>query len=403
MKKLTVRLVFIVVGGTLGLTYLPFLWDTIWAQPNVLVNNILTNFVLGALVLWVLSLFLANAAVRLVDRVEKNLSKQNPMTLLFGSIGFIIGLLIAVLISQLFNRSPLFLLNTVIPIILMLFFGYIGARVGTTRIDEWRKVFNFRRREKEADPEITDAQPDKNYHHYKILDTNILIDGRIYDIVKTGFLEGTLLVPNFVLYELQYIADSADSIKRVRGRRGLDILNKLQNENIIPVEMYEGDFEDIPEVDSKLIQLAKKVNGVIVTNDYNLNKVIEFQNVQVLNINQLAKSLKPRVIPGEEMNVMVVKNGSERQQGVGYLDDGTMVVVEDGKFYINEKVDVIVTSALQTDAGRMIFARLAHASRGISDHTENESGHTGNKHSNNRSSHNNDNPQSGGNNHNNRH
>lgn len=376
MKKLTVRLVFIVVGGTLGLTYLPFLWDTIWAQPNVLVNNILTNFVLGALVLWVLSLFLANAAVRLVDRVEKNLSKQNPMTLLFGSIGFIIGLLIAVLISQLFNRSPLFLLNTVVPVILMLFFGYIGARVGTTRIDEWRKVFNFRRREKEPQPDITDAQPDQNYHHYKILDTNILIDGRIYDLIKTGFLEGTLLVPNFVLYELQYIADSADSIKRVRGRRGLDILNKLQSEKIIPVEMYEGDFEDVPEVDSKLIQLAKKVNGVIVTNDYNLNKVIEFQNVQVLNINQLAKSLKPRVIPGEEMNVMVVKNGSERQQGVGYLDDGTMVVVEDGKFYINEKVDVVVTSALQTDAGRMIFARLAHANRGISDHATNEASST---------------------------
>jgi uncharacterized protein YacL len=375
MKKLTVRLVFIVVGGTLGLTYLPYLWTTLWSQPNSLLNNIFTNFLIGALFLWILSLFLANAAMHLVDRVEKNLSKQNPMTLLFGSVGFIIGLLIAVLISQLFNRSPLFLLNTVVPIILMLFFGYIGARVGTTRIDEWRKVFNFRRREKETQPDITDAQPDQNYHHYKILDTNILIDGRIYDLVKTGFLEGTLLVPNFVLYELQYIADSADSIKRVRGRRGLDILNKLQSENIIPVEMYKGDFEDIPEVDTKLIQLAKKVNGVIVTNDYNLNKVIEFQNVQVLNINQLAKSLKPRVIPGEEMNVMVVKNGSERQQGVGYLDDGTMVVVEDGKFYINEKVDVVVTSALQTDAGRMIFARLAHANRGIPDKTEHAKPH----------------------------
>ncbi|MFC6164437.1 PIN/TRAM domain-containing protein [Lactiplantibacillus dongliensis] len=375
MKKLTVRLVFIVVGGTLGLTYLPYLWTTLWSQPNSLLNNIFTNFLIGALFLWILSLFLANTAMHLVDRVEKSLSKQNPMTLLFGSVGFIIGLLIAVLISQLFSRSPLFLLNTVVPIILMLFFGYIGARVGTTRIDEWRKVFNFRRREKEPQPDITDAQPDQNYHHYKILDTNILIDGRIYDLVKTGFLEGTLLVPNFVLYELQYIADSADSIKRVRGRRGLDILNKLQSENIIPVEMYKGDFEDIPEVDTKLIQLAKKVNGVIVTNDYNLNKVIEFQNVQVLNINQLAKSLKPRVIPGEEMNVMVVKNGSERQQGVGYLDDGTMVVVEDGKFYINEKVDVVVTSALQTDAGRMIFARLAHANRGIPDKTEHTKSH----------------------------
>ncbi|AVK61892.1 PIN domain nuclease [Lactobacillus sp. CBA3605] len=375
MKKLTVRLVFVIVGGTLGLTYLPFLWATIWSQPNPLLNNLFTDFLLGALILWVLSLFLANAAVKLVDRVEKNLSKQNPMTLLFGSVGFIIGLLIAVLISQLFNRSPLFLLNTVVPIILMLFFGYIGARVGTTRIDEWRKVFNFKRREKETSPEITDAQPDQNYHHYKILDTNILIDGRIYDLVKTGFLEGTLLVPNFVLYELQYIADSADSIKRVRGRRGLDILNKLQSDHIIPVEMYKGDFEDIPEVDTKLIQLAKKVNGVIVTNDYNLNKVIEFQNVQVLNINQLAKSLKPRVIPGEEMTVMVVKNGSERQQGVGYLDDGTMIVVEDGKFYINEKVDVVVTSALQTDAGRMIFARLAHANRGISAKSDSDNGH----------------------------
>jgi len=388
MKKLTVRLVFIVVGGTLGLTYLPFLWTTLWSQPNTLVNNIFTNFLIGALVLWVLSLFLANAAMHLVDRVEKNLSRQNPMTLLFGSVGFIIGLLIAVLISQLFSRSPLFLLNTVVPIILMLFFGYIGARVGTTRIDEWRKVFNFRRREKEPQPDITDAQPDQNYHHYKILDTNILIDGRIYDLVKTGFLEGTLLVPNFVLYELQYIADSADSIKRVRGRRGLDILNKLQSENIIPVEMYKGDFEDIPEVDTKLIQLAKKVNGVIVTNDYNLNKVIEFQNVQVLNINQLAKSLKPRVIPGEEMNVMVVKNGSERQQGVGYLDDGTMVVVEDGKFYINEKVDVVVTSALQTDAGRMIFARLAHANRGIPDKADSHKTHeAANKHGNNKGNH----------------
>ncbi|CAM3181091.1 PIN/TRAM domain-containing protein [Lactiplantibacillus plajomi] len=408
MKKLTVRLVFIVVGGTLGLTYLPFLWNALWSQPNVLLNNLLTNFLLGALVLLIISLFLANATVRLVDRVEKNLSKQNPMTLLFGSIGFIIGLLIAVLISQLFNRSPLFLMNTVVPIILMLFFGYIGARVGTTRIDEWRKVFNFRRREKEAGPEITDAQPDKNYHHYKILDTNILIDGRIYDLVKTGFLEGTLLVPNFVLYELQYIADSADSIKRVRGRRGLDILNKLQDEKIIPVEMYEGDFEDIPEVDSKLIQLAKKVNGVIVTNDYNLNKVIEFQNVQVLNINQLAKSLKPRVIPGEEMSVVVVKNGSERQQGVGYLDDGTMVVVEDGKFYINEKVDVIVTSALQTDAGRMIFARLAHANRGLPDDTapakdgKRKDNHKDN-HQENRNNRGNGNNHRGGNSHNKRH
>ncbi len=211
------------------------------------------------------------------------------------------------------------------------------------------------------------------------MDTNILIDGRIYDIVKTGFIEGTLLVPNFVLYELQYIADSSDSIKRVRGRRGLDILNKLQSEDIIPIEMYEGDFEDVPEVDSKLIRLAKEVDGVIVTNDYNLNKVIQFQNVQVMNINSLTKSLKPRVIPGETLNVMVVKNGTERQQGVAYLDDGTMVVVEDGRYYINDHIDVEVTSALQTDAGRMIFARPLHSTKGINEHRTSEKGNSDSK------------------------
>ena len=175
------------------------------------------------------------------------------------------------------------------------------------------------------------------------------------------------MIPNFVLYELQYIADSGDSLKRVRGRRGLDILNSLQKEEGISVEMYDGDFEDISEVDSKLIKLAKLLDGVIVTNDYNLNKVSEFQNVAVLNINALANAVKPVVIPGETMNVLLVKAGTERQQGVAYLDDGTMVVVEDGQHYMNEHIEVVVTSALQTAAGRMIFAKPAHSSRNIKD------------------------------------
>ena len=249
----------------------------------------------------------------------------------------------------------------------MVIFSYFGYRIGTTRLDDWKNLLSGHRvRSKNSNTEVI-GQKDENYHHYKILDTNILIDGRIYDLVKTGFLEGTLLVPNFVLYELQYIADSGESIKRVRGRRGLDILNKLRKEKIVPIEMYDGDFEDIPEVDSKLIALAKKVNGVIVTNDYNLNKVIQFQNVQVLNINNLAKSLRPRVIPGETLKVVVVKNGTERQQGVAYLADGTMVVVEDGRYFMNERIEIEVTSALQTDAGRMIFARPLHSRRGINE------------------------------------
>ncbi len=217
------------------------------------------------------------------------------------------------------------------------------------------------------DEKIIDKPVDKNYHHYKILDTNILIDGRIYDVVKTGFIEGTLLVPKFVLYELQYIADSSDSVKRVRGRRGLDILNKLQNEKLIPIEIYEKDYEDIPEVDSKLIQLAKDVDGVIITNDFNLNKVIQFQNVKVFNINALANSLRQKILPGQKLNVMVVKNGTERQQGVAYLDDGTMVVVEDGRYFLNDHIDVVVTSAIQTDAGKMVFARPEHSTKNITD------------------------------------
>lgn len=297
-----------------------------------------------------------------------------PLYILFGVIMTILGLILASLISIPLWRTNIPVLNNVVPILLMILFAYMGGRIGTTRMNEWKSLF-AKRHENPTDEngnEVINKQ-DENYHHYKILDTNILIDGRIYDIAKTGFLEGTLLVPNFVLYELQYIADSGESIKRVRGRRGLDILNKLRTENIMPIEMYEGDFPDIKEVDSKLIALAKKVDGVIVTNDYNLSKVVAFQNVQVLNINALAKALKPRVIPGERLRVKILKKGTERAQGVAYLDDGTMIVVEDGKYFMNKELTVEVTSALQTDAGRMIFARPLHSSKGIDDEEPSDS------------------------------
>ncbi|QEA31996.1 PIN/TRAM domain-containing protein [Secundilactobacillus malefermentans] len=378
MKRRTtiIRFIFIIVGVAIGIAYVPSLWELLSVADNRLFNNLFTDAIIGLLVFMLLSFIFSKWLARLLDQAEQFLASKSPIYLLFGSISTIVGLVISLLISTFFFQSDLFILNTIVPLILMLAFAYLGFRLGTTRLDEWGKLFQFRSRrtkdkeENESEKsDIIDRPIDDNYHHYKILDTNILIDGRIYDIAKTGFLEGTLLVPNFVLYELQYIADSSDSIKRVRGRRGLDILNKLQNENIIPVEMYEGDYEDIPEVDSKLIRLAKEVNGVIVTNDYNLNKVIEFQNVSVLNINALTNALKPRVIPGETLKVMVVKNGTERQQGVAYLDDGTMVVVEEGRFYLNQTIEVIVTSAIQTDAGRMIFAKPEHSSRGI---TENE-------------------------------
>ena len=193
---------------------------------------------------------------------------------------------------------------------------------------------------------------------YKILDTSVIIDGRIADICDTGFIEGILVIPNFVLNELQMIADSADSIKRNRGRRGLDILNKMQKDQSIMVKITDMDFADINEVDAKLVKLAKIMNAKVITNDFNLNKVAEFHGVPVLNINQLSNSLKPVVLPGEEMRVALIKEGKDQNQAIGYLDDGTMVVVENGRKRLNDEVDVTVTSVLQTTAGRMIFTRL---------------------------------------------
>ena len=368
MRRRMITLIYILVGAAVGFYYLPLLWGIL----NIALNPALLVFIdiiIGALIFWLLSLPLVSGTEKLIQRIEKELTKRSPVYLFFGTLLTIIGLVLAVLISIPLWRTRIPVINNILPILLMIVFSYFGFRIGTTRLDDWRKAFTHAKSSKNDGGNVIERQDD-NYHHYKILDTNILIDGRIYDLVKTGFLEGTLLVPNFVLYELQYIADSGESIKRVRGRRGLDILNKLRNEKIVPIEMYDGDFEDIPEVDSKLIEKNKKVDGVIVTNDYNLNKVIQFQNVQVLNINNLAKSLRPRVIPGETMTVVVVKKGTERQQGVAYLDDGTMVVVEDGRYFMDKQIEVEVTSALQTDAGRMIFARPLHSQRGIDEHTD---------------------------------
>ena len=362
MRKRIIILLFVIVGAAVGFYYLPPIWIAMRNQLGVQLARPIESaidFLIGALVFWLISLLLTDWTIKMLKQAENALTKKSLTYLLFGAISTIFGLILAILISIPLWRLSIPVVNNVLPVLLMILFSYLGFHLGTTRQDEWRRLLTRRGRD-DQEAQVIKRQ-DENYHHYKILDTNILIDGRIYDLVKTGFLEGTLLVPNFVLYELQYIADAGESIKRVRGRRGLDILNKLRSEKIVPVEMYKGDFEDIKEVDEKLIALAKKVDGVIVTNDYNLNKVIQFQNVQVLNINNLAKSLRPRVIPGEQLTVVVVKKGTERQQGVAYLDDGTMVVVEDGRYYMNEQLDVEVTSALQTDAGRMIFARPVHS------------------------------------------
>ncbi|WP_442760278.1 PIN/TRAM domain-containing protein [Enterococcus italicus] len=379
MKKRVVNIFMALAGVSLGLSILPLAWRAIGVAQNQWLNNNITNSIIGGLIFYLFSLLVADYVLRIIRRTEEKLSEFSLPYILFGATGVIIGLLIGVIVSIPFFNWNVPFVNSVVPVVLMSILGYLGFRMGTTRIDEWRKIFITKpKKTEDTDAQLLDRKSNEHFRKYKILDTSVIIDGRIYDIAKTGFIEGVILIPNFVLYELQYIADSGDSLKRVRGRRGLDILNALQEEDGIEVEMYEGDFDDIAEVDSKLLKLAKLLDGVVVTNDFNLNKVASFQNVPILNINALANAVKPVVIPGETMQVLVVKAGTERQQGVAYLDDGTMVVVEDGQHFMNERIQVVVTSALQTAAGRMIFAKPDHATRGISNSDE-KSNHKSNK------------------------
>jgi uncharacterized protein YacL len=230
--------------------------------------------------------------------------------------------------------------------LLVVFLGYMGIAVGGSK-GEWFEPARI----------IAAFRDSSRLHQYKVLDTSVIIDGRIADICETGFLEGTLVVPQFVLRELQQVADSSDSLKRNRGRRGLDILQKMQKIAHVTVQIVETDFPEVREVDLKLIELARRMSGKIVTNDFNLNKVAQLRGVPVLNINELANSLKPVVLPGEVMRVFVIKEGKEAGQGVGYLDDGTMVVVDQARRALGKTIEVSVTSVLQTTAGKMIFCR----------------------------------------------
>ncbi|WP_125705127.1 PIN/TRAM domain-containing protein [Lacticaseibacillus daqingensis] len=365
MKKRVISLIFAFVGLGLGLGVLPNVWALFTLEDLSWLNNPIVNALIGVLLFLMLAELSAGWLIRELKQVETYLSKQSASFLLFGSLGTIIGLVLAAIISiPVYNFPGPW--GTVIPIILMILFGYLGFRVGTTRRDEWRKLFNTRSKKPDQDsPDILARKAGENYRQYKLLDTSVIIDGRVQAIAKIGFIEGTLLVPTFVVHELQLISDSADALKRGRGRRGLDIINQMKADADINVEMYDGDFEDMTEVDSKLLKLAKMLDGVVITNDYNLNKVAQFQNVPVLNINALANALKPDLIPGEGLTVTVIKSGTERQQGVAYLEDGTMVVVEDGQYFINKPLDIVVTSAIQTAAGRMIFAKPAHQQKSL--------------------------------------
>ncbi|WP_027308837.1 PIN/TRAM domain-containing protein [Caloramator sp. ALD01] len=314
------------------------------------------------LIFYIISPFIISMVWKLVELLEAGLQKVPTNEIIIGVVGLIIGLLIANLLigsvaSFLQTNSVLSAIGSVISLIVNIVFGTLGVNVAIKKKDELSNVFTFMKKftkDKKQKIDIRPSQP-------KILDTSVIIDGRILDILKTGFIEGTIVIPQFVLEELRHIADSSDNLKRARGRRGLDILNEIQKELPVNVEICDKDFPNVAEVDSKLLKLAESLGGKVITNDFNLNKVAEFQGVPVLNINELANAVKPVVIPGEEMNIHIIKDGKESGQGVAYLDDGTMIVVEGGKKYVGEIVDVVVTSVLQTAAGRMIFAKLKNA------------------------------------------
>lgn len=271
------------------------------------------------------------------------------------SIGVIIGLVVATLLGTAFSRLPI--LGPYISLIFSILGALIGARVALNKRKDILTFFN-RVWVTQGKDSVKKSVARRDSRTYKLLDTSVLIDGRILEVIRLGFLEGTIVIPQFVLEELQKIADSGDSLKRNRGRRGLDIVREIQAEKKARVEISDRDYDDITEVDAKLVRLAKENDGIVATNDFNLSKVAEIQGVRVLNINDLANALKQSVLPGEELRIFLAKEGKEPGQAIGYLDDGTMVVVESGKRSVNFTVDVIVTSVLQTSAGRMIFAKI---------------------------------------------
>jgi len=287
----------------------------------------------------------------LIIAFEMRARQASLKTLIGAAVGSIMGIVGAYLIGMLISTQDI---NTVpgemkvfLTIALAFFMGYIGLMVGAAKGDyldlsALGGIFSDKSVKRE----------------YKILDTSVIIDGRIADVAETGFLGGSLIIPHFILAELQQVADSADSSKRQRGRRGLDMLQRLRNNSKLDIQIVETDFPSVKEVDLKLIELGKQLDAVIVTNDFNLNKVAQLRGVAVLNINELANALKPVVLPGEAMRVFVLKEGKEYNQGVAYLDDGTMVVIDNARRLIGKTADIAVTSVLQTTAGKMIFGRL---------------------------------------------
>lgn len=333
-----------------------------YIAENVYFSNIVIQvlfFIIMTLgvgfILFLISPIIYKHINRFISYMENGISKLSASEVIFGVIGAAVGILVASVFTIPLNYIFTNIANSVLGSVVLMGINFIAMLVGIDlavkkKDDILIYLENFKKNNPKDKKAKVKVVP-------KILDTSVIIDGRIFDICQTGFVEGPLVIPSFVLDELRHVSDCSDSLKRIRGRRGLDILNKIQKELPIEVQIWEGDFPEIAEVDSKLLKLTQKLDGKVLTNDYNLNKVAEVQGVIVLNINELSNAIKPVVLPGEDMRLTIVKDGKESGQGIAYLDDGTMIVVEGGRRHMGEEIDVTVTSVLQTAAGRMIFAK----------------------------------------------
>jgi uncharacterized protein YacL len=336
-----IRLVFTAILVSSGYVLHPVSGE--WLASTGLVSGLQASKITSALA----AAFIALAIIFFEVRIRRASLK----TLIGAAVGSIMGIIGAYLIGSLISRQESLAvapeMKTFLTLALTFFMAYVGLMVGAAKGDYLDLTA------------LGGIFSDKTMRRdYKILDTSVIIDGRIADVAETGFLGGTIVIPQFILRELQQVADSPDSSKRQRGRRGLDMLNRLQNNSALDIQIVETDFPAVREVDLKLIELGKQLDAVIVTNDFNLNKVAQLRGVNVLNINELANALKPVVLPGEAMKVFILKEGKEYNQGVAYLDDGTMVVVDNARKLIGRNAEIAVTSVLQTTAGKMIFGRL---------------------------------------------
>jgi uncharacterized protein YacL len=361
------------VGLLLGMYLSGWLYGSV---ENGMDKIVLPLVIIGALLGLLITPYLTVYPLRWARNRLKMISALDVVA---ATVGLFVGLLLGALLTWPLSNLPGGV-GTIAPTVGTLLLAWLGVYIAVQRRHDLIDALRAERdRVAETGPRSTGKAPrietmsqsnsrlqadggggsDRMYlDKYVLVDTSAIIDGRIADISQTGFIDGTLLVPRFVLNELQHIADSPDPLRRARGRRGLDMLNRLQRESVVPIQISEVDAEDIPEVDGKLVKIARTYHCPVITNDFNLNRVAEIQGVKVLNINELANAVKPVVLPGEEMNVHVIQEGKELGQGVAYLDDGTMIVIENGKKYMNSNVDVVVTRVLQTVAGRMIFAQM---------------------------------------------